>query len=134
MYVPSESVVALRCNPVSSWVAVTEAPEIVAPLGSRIVPRMLPVISCARVEGRSKNRDTKRNIHFDSDFIMDPLELRLIAPTSLQARSLSGHPGRPIRNRVRSEKNLGIIRVVQPAPAIMQKHYGAPGTLLLTVC
>src|SRR5258707_7315665 len=109
MYVPSESVVVLRCNPVSIWVAVTEAPEIVAPLGSRIAPRMLPVISCARGERTGKNRDTKSNIHFDGNFIMDPLELSRLPRPAYYAKI--ERPHRPIRNRIRSEKNFGIIRV-----------------------
>src|SRR5256885_13370302 len=91
MYVPSESVVVLRCNPVSIWVAVTEAPEIVAPLGSRIAPRMLPVISCANGERTGKSRDTRNNIHFDSNFMMDPLELSRLVRSTYYAKMERPH-------------------------------------------
>src|ERR1044072_2152608 len=53
VYVPSSPVVASRASPVATLVATTFAPLTTAPLGSVIVPVMVPLLDCAAT-GRTK--------------------------------------------------------------------------------
>jgi hypothetical protein len=81
----------MRFNPVSICVAVTLAPETVPPLASRIVPRIFPVISCARAAALSEKAHTKTHTHFNDALIEDPLSIFGCSAQFL-ARRFSGTP------------------------------------------